>query len=195
MIISEQEKNRIRKLHKNYSIIKEQDDVKGKEETSSIQGISTSLLHPITQERLSGGRTMNVYEIMMMLAGCQEDKENSPYSILSPMGLSSSSNDNPMVSFENKKFCLIYKGRGGYMCFDNVCKLGPSSSSWPNKIQKLGDDLVPALKKYMEGSTIDNGYGWQEDDTTSDNYSKGGDMLRWVPDGDSLQSKWTLTKI
>ena len=104
MIISEQEKNRIRKLHKNYSIIKEQDDVKGKEETSSIQGISTSLLHPITQERLSGGRTMNVYEIMMMLAGCQEDKENSPYSILSPMGLSSSSNDNPMVSFENKKF-------------------------------------------------------------------------------------------
>ena len=81
------------------------------------------------------------------------------------------------------------------MCFDNVCKLGPSSSSWPNKIQKLGDDLVPALKKYMEGSTIDNGYGWQEDDTTSDNYSKGGDMLRWVPDGDSLQSKWTLTKI
>ena len=171
--------------------IKEQEDTGGEDQ---IQGISISLLHPKTQQVLTSGRKMNVYEIIMMLAGCQENKENSPYSILSPMGLSSSSNDNPMVSFENKKFCMVYQGRGS-MCFDNVCKLGPNRSAWPRKIHQLGDDLVPALKKYMEGSTIDNGWGWEDDDTTSDNYSKGGDMLRWVPDSDSMNAKWTLTKI
>ena len=164
-------------------------------ETEALQGISLNMLNPITQQYLSKGTTMNVYQIMMMLAGCHEDNETSPYSILSPMQLSSSSNDNPMVSFDNKKFCLIYKN-GGAVCFDNVCKLGPNSSSWTQhkNWRYVQSDLVPALKKYMKGSTIDNGYVWQDDDTTSDNYLTGGEMLRWTTTDDSINAKWKLTK-
>ena len=164
-------------------------------ETEALQGIALNMLNPITQQYLSKGTTMNVYQIMMMLAGCHEDNEKSPYSILSPMQLSSSSNDNPMVSFDNKKFCLIYKN-GGAVCFDNVCKLGPNSSSWTQhkNWRYVQSDLVPALKKYMKGSTIDNGYAWQDDDTTSDNYLTGGEMLRWTTTDDSINAKWKLNK-
>ena len=136
MIISEQEKNRIRKLHKEFSLIKEQDDVKGKEEVSKINGISTSLLHPVTQNWLRKGKSLNVFRMIQILAECHwkgsEIDADNPMEVISPMGLGSSSTDNPEVRIKDKnspggpKFCLIGKSgrQQDYFCI-NPCKTQP----------------------------------------------------------------------
>ena len=207
MIISEQEKNKIRKLHKKFSVIQEQDDVKGKEEVSKIKGISTSLLSPVTQRYLSEGITMDPYSMMMMIAGCRENNEKHPFSSLVPYNTSS-------VKFRKCGFQCVEPGfhaedgkvyfsyGGSSIIFENVCKLGNSWTRWKNSLNDdyewgtVKGDIGPALQRYLKGSYIDNGELWCETDQECRRLRKGGEKLQWAPvNKDNIHSNFKLKKI
>ena len=201
MIISEQEKKRILKLHKEYSLIKEQEE----DGEDMIQGISASVLHPITQDFLRKGTAKNVFQIIRMMTDCHwkggEVDADHPLVVVGPMGYGTSSSDDPYVTIVRKssgkepKFCLTSKRNGVSRCF-NPCKLGVDSSSWArvpgwNDINTL---IVPAINKMLEGSTIDN-RGGTDDDELWNTYEKGGDLLGWTADSDDIGARYTLKKI
>ena len=77
--INEEEKNRIRALHKNYSIIKEEDEVKDTEDTDMIEGIAVADLHPYVYESLKNKKKMTAAQMLKMMAGCYDnDDEMQP---------------------------------------------------------------------------------------------------------------------
>ena len=200
MIISEQEKKRILKLHKEFSIIKEQEDATGED---TIQGISASVLHPITQNFLTKGITKNVFQIIRMMVDCHWKGDSvdadHPLVVVGPMGYGYSGNEVIMErkgSEKGPKFCLVKKSRA--VCF-NPCKLGVDESSWKNSLRHgewnvVRDEIVPAIAKMLDGSTIDN-TGATDDDELYDTYEKGGNLLGWRADGNGIDAKFTIKKI
>ena len=181
LTISAEEKNRIRGLHKNYSIIKE-------ESGDMISGIPTNSLHSITQEWLSKGQTMNWVQILRMITGCYVNDENKPqYSVLNPTRVDS----DDYVHTDGKKYPISISTKldgkssfcmtGGRSVCINPCKLSLNAqkSDLPSDVREM---VVPALVNMMNSSTIDN-LGMDDfDDTTYDRYEKGGSMLGWRGD-------------
>ena len=194
IIITEQEKRELRKLHREFSIIKEQEE-------DMIQGISVSNLHPITQDYLRKGQKMNWVQMLRMIAGCHVNDEKKPmYSVLKPSGLDmddyvdTDGKKYPItISYNNLgnsndgNFCMI---GGSSVCF-NPCKLdiNAQTGDLPSDVRT---EVIPALIKMMSSSTIDNLGDDDIDDTTYDRYQKGGSMLGWRG---ADNGAFTLTKV
>ena len=180
----------------------EQDDVKGKEEVSKIKGISTSLLHPITQEWMRRPGTKNVFQLIRMMTECHwkggEVNPDNPEEVVKPMEFDYNSSE---VILKEKgqpngpKFCI--KSGAAQVCW-NPCKLAPNVSSWGGRsLERKAalSELVPIVKRMLKGSNIFNGYGSADDDATNRKYLKGGNMLGWRADGDSVNTKFTLKRV
>ena len=182
--INESEKKRIRGLHGMQVLTEEPGEM--------ISGIPTNSLHPITQDYLRKGQTMNWVQMLHMITGCYVNDENKPqYSVLNPLGVNRddyvhTDRKKKQISFSNKSFCMI---GGSSVCF-NPCKLdiNAQQSALPNAVRGM---VIPALVNMMSSSTIDN-LGMDDfDDATYDRYEEGGSMLGWRGDDDG---KFKLVK-
>jgi len=200
MIISEQEKNRIRKLHKNYSIIKEQDNVKGKEETSSIQGISSELLHTNTLDFIESQQKITTQMLLKMIAGCTENGPLKRFYFGSPATYSSDNRVEPNKLIKPKTDGTLYLGStSGQHAheWDNLCNLSNNSDStwtnlegWPIYEKDRTAILTNYLKNWvdsLQNSVSDD----QLDAETANRYAKGGRQLTWKSVGND---QWTLAK-
>jgi len=201
--INEQEKNRIRGLHKNYSIIKEQDDEKG--DVGSIEGMSTNLLTPAVQTHLKGKKRSTI-DMLKIIAGCYvEGKHGALWAGLEGGGESWSHKGGPMpIIYPGKKDgTLIGAVKTGWAEEINPCKMYKVPEGWTRS-----DFLVPAIVNYWTKrakgisnipaeSALYNDEG--DDQYTNrelDQMDTIGDRLTWVMDRDNgVSTMWTLTKV
>jgi hypothetical protein len=201
IIISEEEKNRIRGLHKNYSIIKEEPS--GGVSTSLLQESRLSLLHPMAQKWVGGGK--NVFDMIKMMTDCHckggECKPDHPSAVVKPH-LAGGYDEGDIVLDSNiegqgAKFCFSTSG-GKQLCF-KPCELGSDSDSWKKTMSHgafdaVKDEMVAAISKALEGSGIWNGHADSDGDTTK-KYKKGGKMFGWRANGTDINTKFILKKV
>ena len=181
-------------------VIAEQEDTEDR-----IQGISTSLLHPITQKWIGG--TKNVFQMILMMSDCHwkgsEINTDHPTEIVKPANYGWSGDDIVLdaksdSSGQGAKFC--FRTSGGQMVCFNPCKLGPNASSWSKSMRSgefdaMKDEIVPIISRILEGSHISNGYADADDDATMRKYDKGGQKFGWRANGNGIGAKFKLTKI
>ena len=203
MIISEQEKNRIRGLHREFSVIQEQDQVKGKEAVSRIEGISTNLLTPAVQEHLKGKKASTI-EMLQIIAGCWvHSKKSGPrWAGLGPGGQSWEQKGGPMPMIRpgEKDGTVSSQVKTGWGETINPCKMYKVPEGW-----RRSDFLVPAIVNFWtkRATSLSNTPTDQYDDDGDELYSQKklnkmqsiGNRLTWVPDGSKgINTMWTLTK-
>jgi hypothetical protein len=199
--LNESEKNRIRGLHKNYSIIKEEPSGG---DVGNIEGVPTSLLHPMTQKWIGGGK--NVFDMIKMMTDCHcvggECKTDHPTTVVKPH-LAGSYDGGDIVLDSNiegqgAKFCFMPSG-GKQLCF-KPCELGRDSSSWKKTMPHgafdvVKDEMVAVVTRLLEGSGIWNGHTDSDDDATIRKYNKGGEMFGWRANGTDINTKFILKKV
>ena len=136
IIISEEEKNRIRGLHKNYSIIKEG--------VGDVLGIPEDSLHPNVLKFINEKSTATHVQIMKMLAGCYEGTGHY-LEALTPNGTQCTGNSPSLCEHLDKKGFVIYTDNNGKAYELNVCKMGDYKFEGPAG----GGPYKPLVTEYV----------------------------------------------
>jgi len=188
--INEEEKNRIRALHKNYSIIKEEDEVKDTEDTDMIEGIAVADLHPYVYESLKNKKKMTAAQMLKMMAGCYDDDEEMMslvgYAHDYPSTASGGQKIEPSSGEYKKKGTLYlhYRSGHGSQTWENLCDFPDNirdgkwislpGFDWDQELMKSISDYWEAADGLKNLSNADTDGFWDND--TND----------WVPGSGEL---------
>ena len=117
--LSEKEdKERMRKLHKENSIIKE-------DKEDMIQGISISDLHPYVYESLKNKKKLTAAQMLKMMAGCYEDDEEMQTLLGGASNYTSTASGGQKINAgRNRKkgtLHLSYRNGHGSEVWENLC--------------------------------------------------------------------------
>ena len=175
MIISEQEKNRIRKLHKEFSVIKEQEDSVGSEDM--IQGISIKKLNPYVLQILKDkSRRFKGIDLLKMTAGCYDGTGYWFEPFQSDTWTENCGGNSLCVDFDGSGK-VTYISEGGKKMTRNVCKM--TSRADLKKAFPYMEDYGDIIKKFAKNLGNIKNYSQEELDARDAKGGKGNYLGRF----------------
>lgn len=193
--INESEKNRIRGLHKNYSIIKEE----------TIMGFDSRDLTSQAAKFLEDKRDISFDLMVQVIAGCFNDTPNHwLHSLRFESGLSGDIGDAYLEGDEDG--VIMLRSNNGKKLKVNVCGetglagiLSERLKTHPDEVRK-GINALLTTTEFPNIVNISQEESYRCQDSPDSNFckrlnSKRGNLLKWVPKGSGRTATYTLVKL
>jgi len=193
--INEEEKNRIRGLHKDYSIIKEE----------TIMGFDSRDLTSQAAKFLEGKRDISFDLMVQLIAGCFDDKVNHwLHSLRFESGLAGDIGDAYLEG--DGGGVIMLRSNNGKELKVNVCGQSGLAGTLSETLKTHPDEVRKGINALLTTTEFPNIYNISDEEDSrcqqnpDSNFckrlnSKRGNLLKWVPKGSGRKATYTLAKL